>query len=59
VFRGGVDPLQLYISIAALGYFYLSNNATLAPFGAMRLRPKMVAHWSCAPAPRRRASGNG
>src|SRR5689334_24240710 len=24
-FRRGVDPVQLYISIAALGYFYLSN----------------------------------
>ena len=30
VFRGGVDPLQLYISIAGLAYFYLSNNATLS-----------------------------
>jgi AcrR family transcriptional regulator len=34
VFRKDVDPLQLYISIAALGYFYLSNNHTLsAVFG--------------------------
>ncbi len=30
LFRGGVDPLQLYISIAALSYFYLSNNDTLS-----------------------------
>ncbi|WP_274423344.1 TetR/AcrR family transcriptional regulator [Chelativorans sp. YIM 93263] len=30
VFRPGVDPVQLYISIAALGYFYVSNNATLS-----------------------------
>jgi len=30
VFRRGVDPVQLYISIAALGYFYLSNNHTLS-----------------------------
>ena len=29
-FRAGVDPLQLYISIAALSYFYLSNNHTLS-----------------------------
>ena len=29
-FRGGVDPLQLYISIAGLSYFYLSNNPTLS-----------------------------
>ncbi|WP_246248852.1 TetR/AcrR family transcriptional regulator [Chelativorans alearense] len=30
VFRPGIDPVQLYISIAALGYFYVSNNATLS-----------------------------
>ena len=29
-FRGGVDPLQLYVSIAGLAYFYLSNHHTLA-----------------------------
>jgi AcrR family transcriptional regulator len=29
-FRRGVDPVQLYISIAALGYFYLSNRYTLS-----------------------------
>ena len=28
--RKGVDPLQLYISIAALAYFYLSNASTLS-----------------------------
>ena len=28
--RPGVDPLQLYISIAALSYFYLSNASTLS-----------------------------
>jgi AcrR family transcriptional regulator len=34
LFRGGVDPLQLYVSIAALSYFYLGNNHTLsAVFG--------------------------
>ena len=30
VFRGGIDPVQLYISIAGLAYFYLSNNPTLS-----------------------------
>jgi AcrR family transcriptional regulator len=30
LFRRGVDPLQLYISIAGLAYFYLSNNHTLS-----------------------------
>jgi AcrR family transcriptional regulator len=33
-FRGSVDALQLYVSIAALSYFYLGNNHTLsAVFG--------------------------
>lgn len=30
VFRQGVDPVQLYISIAALSYFYFSNIHTLS-----------------------------
>ena len=30
MFRDGVDPVQLYISIAALGYFYVSNMKTLS-----------------------------
>lgn len=30
VFRAGVDPVQLYITIASLGFFYLSNRHTLA-----------------------------
>lgn len=29
-FRGGVDPVQLYVSIAGLSYFYLSNSYTLS-----------------------------
>jgi AcrR family transcriptional regulator len=34
-FRSKVDPLQLYISIAGLSYFFLSNSHTLsAVFGA-------------------------
>ena len=41
VFRGGVDPVQLYISIAGLAYFYLSNNHTLsAIFGRDLMAPK-------------------
>lgn len=43
VFRGGVDPLQLYISIAGLAYFYLSNNATLSViFGRDLKAPKAL-----------------
>jgi TetR/AcrR family transcriptional regulator len=30
VFRRGIDPIQLYISIAGLSYFYLSNTPTLS-----------------------------
>jgi len=30
VFRSGVDPVDLYVTIAALGFFYLSNRHTLS-----------------------------
>ena len=41
LFRSGVDPVQLYISIAALSYFYLSNQHTLsAIFGRDLRAPK-------------------
>ena len=41
IFRGGVDPVQLYVSIAGLSYFYLSNNYTLsAIFGRDLLSTK-------------------
>jgi AcrR family transcriptional regulator len=38
--RPGIDPVQLYISIAALSYFYQSNSATLGViFGRDLLAP--------------------
>jgi len=41
LFRSGVDPVQLYISVAALSYFYLSNQHTLsAIFGRDLRAPK-------------------
>ena len=44
IFRGGVDPLQLYISIAGLAYFYLSNNSTLSViFGRDLMAKKALA----------------
>lgn len=44
VFKGGVDPVQLYISIAGLAYFYLSNNATLSTIFARDLKsPQALA----------------
>ena len=40
VFRDGIDPMQLYISIAALSYFYCSNIHTLsAIFGRTLAAP--------------------
>jgi TetR/AcrR family transcriptional regulator len=30
VFRRGLDPVNLYVTIAAVSYFYLSNNWTLS-----------------------------
>ena len=47
--RSGVDALQLYISIAALSYFYLGNSHTLsAVFGrnlaAPGARQERLAH---------------
>ena len=70
VFRRGVDPVQLYISIAALGYFYLGNGHTLSTiFGrnllAPRARAERAAHVaelvlrSLAPGPTGVASGRG
>jgi AcrR family transcriptional regulator len=41
LFRAGVDPVQLYISIAGLSYFYLGNNHTLSTiFNRPLLGPK-------------------
>ena len=40
VFRKGIDPVQLYISIASEGYFYLSNRYTLSQiFGRDLMKP--------------------
>ena len=44
LFRAGIDPVQLYISIASLCYFYLSNNPTLSTvFGRDLRTPKVMA----------------
>lgn len=43
VFRLGVDPVQLYISIAWVCYFYMSNADTLSTVFATDLRaPKAI-----------------
>ena len=44
LFRDGIDPIQLYISIASICYFYLSNNPTLSVIFGRDLRtPKALA----------------
>nr|WP_194722334.1 TetR family transcriptional regulator [Noviherbaspirillum malthae] len=44
LFRSGVDALQLYISIAGLSFFYLSNRHTLSTvFGRDLRQPKAEA----------------
>ncbi|TMG81802.1 MAG: TetR/AcrR family transcriptional regulator [Betaproteobacteria bacterium] len=44
LFRPGVDPVQLYISIAGEGYFYLSNRYTLSRiFGRDLMAPRALA----------------
>lgn len=40
VFRGNVDPIELYISISGLGYFYLSNQFTLGTIFNKRMATK-------------------
>ncbi|HWM48785.1 MAG TPA: TetR/AcrR family transcriptional regulator [Xanthobacteraceae bacterium] len=37
VFRPGLDPVDVYITIAAVGFFYLSNNWTLSAIFGRRL----------------------
>ena len=44
LFRKNVDPVQLYISIAGEGYFYLSNRYTLSRiFGRDLMAPRALA----------------
>lgn len=47
LFRKGVDPVQLYISIAGEGYFYLSNRYTLSHiFNRDLMAPRALAERS-------------
>ena len=46
VFRAGADPVHVYISIASLGIFYLSNRWTLSAIFARDLTDKdQLAAW--------------
>ena len=42
--RAGIDPMQLYISIAGLAYFYLSNKHTLGAIFGLDLMKKDALH---------------
>ncbi|WNC72801.1 TetR/AcrR family transcriptional regulator [Thalassotalea psychrophila] len=43
LFRTGVDPTQFYITVASLGYFYLSNSYTLETvFGRSLMEEKAL-----------------
>lgn len=44
-YREDVDPIQLYISIAALGYFYFSNAATLSAIFGRDLLNREAVEW--------------
>ena len=45
-FRRGVDPVHVYISIASLGFFYLSNRWTLSTIFQRNLaHPRELRTW--------------
>jgi AcrR family transcriptional regulator len=46
-FRAGLDPAALYVSLAGLGYFFLSNRHTLSAVLGRDLAqpPALEAHW--------------
>lgn len=49
LFRAGIDPMQLYITIAGCSYFYLSNIHTLTAvfsrdFASAKMRTQRLAH---------------
>ncbi len=50
VFRDGIDPSHLYVAIAALGYFYLSNQYTLSAVLGRDLRDpgELHRHWAAS-----------
>ena len=46
IFRRGVDPVELYITIAGMGFFYLSNRFTLSVIFDRDLEhPDLLARW--------------
>ncbi len=47
VFRRGIDPVELYLAIASLGYFVLSNQHTLSAVldRDLRAEENLERHW--------------
>jgi TetR/AcrR family transcriptional regulator, upper aerobic nicotinate degradation pathway regulator len=46
IFRNGVSARDVYLMIAAMNYFYLSNRHTLSAFLGEKLEsPEALAHW--------------
>ncbi|WP_075214361.1 TetR family transcriptional regulator [Mongoliimonas terrestris] len=46
VFKKGLDPIDVYLTIAALGFFYLSNRHTLSTIFRRDLEaPDQIHHW--------------
>lgn len=47
VFRPGLDPVELYLAVASLGYFVLSNQHTLSAVLERELREgeQLARHW--------------
>jgi hypothetical protein len=46
VFRRGLDVKKVYLTLAALGYFYLSNRFTLSSFlGTDLMQPSECDAW--------------
>ena len=45
-FRAGIDPVHIYITVAALAYFYVSNRYTLSRFlGVELMSAEQRARW--------------
>lgn len=46
VFHPGIDPVDLYVTIVSMVYYYLSNSATLSvAFGRDLRAPDQIARW--------------
>jgi len=45
VFRKGLDPVEIYLSILALNYFYVSNRYTLSAYLGINLAGEQLKSW--------------